>query len=555
MNDINFTIMNYKSRINALEKKVEAYRSSLKFEELRNFHTQCLKEKEVEINHLKKQIEQDSIFHKKTNREWREACDEVYKDCVEQLSQKDKEMEKKDSQLSKAYQELNALYEVETAQKIQIALLQEQLTKECEKNAKLVAQNNKNYENSGKPSSSNAFHGKIKNSREKTENKQGGQKGHQGYERKKYEPTNKIIINAPEEYLDTTKYKATGKIIKKQVVNISLMIQVDEYQTQEFRCLVNRHKVHAPFPEGVINEVNFGASVHALAFLLNNHYNVSIAKTKDFLCEATEGVFNISTGCINQLVKKFAKKTKKQQEAIFDQLVKAPVLYTDFTPVRLNGKLAQVLICATEDEMMFYAREKKGHKGIEGSPVEYTTNTMMHDHEKAFYSYGGGHQECLVHVLRYLKASIENEGHLSWNKRMYETIKKMIHYIKSGKRDEKEIQQLMKEYDNHLELAELNYKAHPPTQYHRDGYNLAKRLKAYRNNHLLFLMVDGIPYDNNTSERYARVIKRKLHQMTTFRSYKTLEDTCASFGMVESFRLQGGNLLEKVTNVFDIKNG
>lgn len=89
--------------------------------------------------------------------------------------------------------------------------------------------------------------------------------------------------------------------------------------------------MHALFPEGIVNEVNFDASVYALAFLLNNHYNVSIAKTKGFLYEASGGVFNISTGCINQLVKKFAKKTKKQQEAIFDQLVKAPVLYTDFT--------------------------------------------------------------------------------------------------------------------------------------------------------------------------------------------------------------------------------
>ena len=29
---------------------------------------------------------------------------------------------------------------------------------------------------------------------------------------------------------------------------------------------------------------------------------------------------------------------------------------------------------------------------------------LLQDHESTFYQYGSDHQECLVHVLRYLKA-------------------------------------------------------------------------------------------------------------------------------------------------------
>lgn len=68
--------------------------------------------------------------------------------------------------------------------------------------------------------------------------------------------------------------------------------------------------------------------------------------------------------------------------------------------------------------MMYYAREHKGYKKIENSPVAYTANTLIHDHEIVFYKYGGNHQACLAHVLRYLQGSIENESSLSWNKRM-----------------------------------------------------------------------------------------------------------------------------------------
>ncbi len=45
---------------------------------------------------------------------------------------------------------------------------------------------------------------------------------------------------------------------------------------------------------------------------------------------------------------------------------------------------------------VYFTRSKKGHKGVEG--------TVVQDHESTFYQYGSDHQECLVHVLRYLKA-------------------------------------------------------------------------------------------------------------------------------------------------------
>lgn len=42
----------------------------------------------------------------------------------------------------------------------------------------------------------------------------------------------------------------------------------------------------------------------------------------------------------------------------------------------------------------------------------------MDFHESCFYSYGSDHQECKVHIERYLKDSIENEKELTWNRQM-----------------------------------------------------------------------------------------------------------------------------------------
>ena len=74
-------------------------------------------------------------------------------------------------------------------------------------------------------------------------------------------------------------------------------------------------------------------------------------------------------------------------------------------------KNAYVFVCAAPDgKAMYFSRRKKGHEGVKGTPVEDYLGIPVHDHEKTFYNYGAEHQECLAHVLRYLKESIADEG-------------------------------------------------------------------------------------------------------------------------------------------------
>lgn len=58
---------------------------------------------------------------------------------------------------------------------------------------------------------------------------------------------------------------------------------------------------------------------------------------------------------------------------------------------------------------VYFTRSKKGHKGVEGTVVQDYEGILLQDHESTFYQYGSDHQECLVHVLRYLKARAKPE--------------------------------------------------------------------------------------------------------------------------------------------------
>src|SRR5699024_11531356 len=88
-----------------------------------------------------------------------------------------------------------------------------------------------------------------------------------------------------------------------------------------------------------------------------------------------------------------------------------------------------VFVCATPDgKALYFARDRKGHEGVKGTVTEDYQGILVHDHECTFYQYGTGHQECLAHVLRYLKDSIQNEQDRTWNSEMRTLIQEMIHY-------------------------------------------------------------------------------------------------------------------------------
>jgi hypothetical protein len=458
---------------------------------------------------LKKDLEKARQQITTIRRYSQEVHEDLEKENARDSAKKDREIEKLKEELAAekaAHAETKNKLRDELEEKYQVMT---ELEEEKEKNKKLKAQINRDYENSSIPSSLKMNRKKISNNREKTGKKPGGQPGYKGYG-KKLPPTKTVDIAPPDEYINNPDYKATEEPIKKQMVNIYLCVDVTEYSTPGFRNTKTGQRVHAEFPEGVVNDVNYGGSVKSFAFLLNNYCNVSIDKVRGFLSELTGGKLQISKGMISGLSKEFSQRTEVEQKKSFLDLLLSPVMNTDFTNSKLNGKNVQVAICATPETAMYFAREHKGHKGVEGTLLEDYQGIAVHDHDKTFYNYGADHQECLVHVLRYLKSSMENEPSLNWNKRMRE----LIHYRKNLNPDEfpeeNKVVGFEEEYLNILETAKDEYEYEPPSKYYREGFNLYKRLKEYMDNHLLFLHDIRVPTDNNLSERLARVIKRKL---------------------------------------------
>ncbi len=549
------TDLQYKVR--SLTARVEAFTTGEKYVSMRAEFDSRLAAKDSIIRELKAELSAGRRQYAAVRKSWSEVIDDMQKDHEKQLREKDREKQfwqeraltaerRLDEAKDNLREKIKELYQVKT-----------ELEDEKGKNRKLISQINRDHENSSISSSLKPNHRKIiPNSREKTGRKPGGQPGHEGHTRRKLEPTNTVNIPAPQEFVNNPQqYAPTGKTITKQIINLQLNVIVDEYRTPEFRDRKTGQRVHASFPSDVKNEVNYGGSVKSVIFLLNNHCCVSMDKISDLLKELTNGQLQVSKGMISGLGKEFAEKTQQEQAEIFADLLLCPVMNIDFTTARVDGHNLQVAACAAPGKTMYFAREHKGHEGVAGTPAEDYQQILVHDHDKTFYNYGGDHQECLAHVLRYLLDSMGNEPGLEWNRQMRELLQEAIRWRNSlnpdAVPDPKVAARFEERYREILNTAKTEYEYEPPGKYYRDGYNLYLRLEQYMHNHLLFLRNPLVPANNNLAERRIRVLKRKIRQVMTLRCFESLDYLCQSMSVIASLRDQGKNLFTSVAETFD----
>ena len=404
------------------------------------------------------------------------------------------------------------------------------------------------------PSSQCIGRKKITNNREKTGKKPGAQAGHAHHPRKSMEPDKVVEIETEEKFKNDPRYVPTGNIISKQVIGISIVPVVTEYRTAEFYDKKKGRNVHSAFPCGAADDVNYDESMKAFLFLLNSRCNVSLEKTAQFVRDITDGALSPSVGMINGLCREFSLKSKQEQDELFKALLDAPVMHVDGTAARVNGNNNNVVVCSNGIATMYFARENKGHAGIKDTPVETFGGILIHDHEACFYSYGTDHQECMVHIERYLKDSIENEKELTWNKQMLELIQEMIHENNTAPAEgiaEEKISEFEARYDSIVQTAAKEYEDTPPSDYYREGYNLYLRMVKYKHNHLLFLSNPHVEPDNNLCERKARILKGKINQAISLRSFEQLGYFCECLSVIDHFATDSkNNLYQSIKEIF-----
>ena len=239
---------------------------------------------ERRIRHLEQANKTDNRRHEEARAHWKIMDKRCFDLELENLDLKE--------QLAAALADIEVLrHRAETAE-AEVSMLNGT-------NKKLEKKLNTNFENSSLPSSALPFRKKVPNSRKRSGKKPGAQPGHKAHTASRLLPTREpVFLTSPESISTNPDFYPTGKKIIKQLIDIQVSVNVNDYIADEYRNRKTGTRVHAPFPAGIINDVNYGASVKALDFLLNDYYNVSIAKTRQCISDITKGAVNLSKGKI-----------------------------------------------------------------------------------------------------------------------------------------------------------------------------------------------------------------------------------------------------------------
>ena len=372
------TSLSYQLR--AARQELASFHSGEAYVKQRQKYKGIIRSQALTIKKLRQERDEFSLSCKKITRQWMEVLEDVQKeheketgklkqviaellDIIASLKNRNAEQEEKRKKALKDY------YETAT----ELAHAQGLIVK-------LTTQVNHNYENSSLPSSKCINRKKITNNREKTGRKPGAQPGHAHHPRKPMRPDRVVEIPTMETLEDPSRYVPTGNIVSRQVIGITV---VTEYRAQEFYDKKKGRNVHSAFPGQVRDDVNYDESIKAVLFLLNSRCNVSLEKTAQFVSDITDGALSPCVGMINGLCREFSSKSKKEQDALFRALLDTPVMNVDFTNASVGGESRQVLVLASPSTgaALYLGREKKGHEGIKGTPLEGYVGITVHDHE------------------------------------------------------------------------------------------------------------------------------------------------------------------------------
>lgn len=415
---------------------------------------------------------------------------------------------------------------------------------------RLKNNNNKNSSNSSKPSSTNGFKKVVTNNREKSNKKQGAQKGHEG----------KTLTNEEIETLINNGEIDEVIIIEenKNEVNKDLKPIIRYEYDVEIKRIVRKHVIYSDKPTNISNyPVIYGENIKIIECLLNQKY-MSLDGIQNFIYEATNNKILTSKGSLYMWNKEiYIKLLNTEYDYIKRQLLNSLVLNVDESPIKINGEQYYLHNISNGTHTLQYVTKHRSSKDIDefGFLKEYT-GIIVHDHYKMYYNYASDNAECNVHVLRYLNGVCEFTNH-TWAKKLKELLLEMKNvkerYQQDGKNEisNEEYDSFEKRYLEILEKAkEERKKDLSSNSYKKEEINLINRLVKYCRNHLLFLKKFFVPFSNNRAESDLRGIKIK-QKIGKFRSLEGAMIYAVIKSCLSTYKKNGINLYDALSKLLN----
>ena len=410
----------------------------------------------------------------------------------------------------------------------------------------------KNSNNSSIPPSVDLSR-KNKSLRTPSGKKPGGQPGHEG-------STLKMVENPDEVHKLMPEFcNHCGKILteiiphfenKRQVVEIPPISPIyKEYQVFSKKCSCG-HIQKSDYPDGVTNNIQYGASVEALLAYLSVYQYVPFKRLQEFLAHSFN--LHLSQGSIANKLAVLEKKASEFYQLIKEQIENSKQVGSDETGVKINGNKSWIWVWQNSLFTFISASEGRGKATIDKLfPNGFSKSIINSDRWLAqLNTEAKGHQLCTSHLLRNLNFLIESEKTI-WAEEMKTLLMKAIdtkrEYLELVKYNPIAIE--IENEMNKLLATPLDKSKVPKT------LNLQKALTKHREFIFPFLYHAEVPPDNNGSERAIRNVKVKQKISGQFKTgqsafcvLRSIIDTCIKnkIDVLEALNLIAKNPMPQV---------
>jgi transposase len=469
--------------------------------------------------------------------------------------------------------EIRAIYrQGEDVVILRIESLVQRLNTLEDKIAKLEGQISKNSNNSHKPPASDGFCKKVRiNLREKSDRKNGGQKGHPGHTLQLSDTPNEVkdhwVKNECDCGFNLNDIGAT-EFERRQIFNIpKIKPEVTEHRAWAKQC-PRCGKIHkAKFPNNITAPVQYGSSVKATATYLNHYQLIPLERTVEVFRHLFQ--LPISEGSLIRFTQQAYDGLEKTDEVIVENIRDAEVGHFDESGMYVNKKRGWLNVAATQLFTHYFFHDKRGKEAMDAVGIlPYFTGTAVHDGLKAYFLYLCKHGLCNVHHLRELKFQIEQckQGWAGDMKKHLLCIKLAVDTAKKeGKNclDKETIERFENKYNG---IIVQGYQENPKLQEPKipgkrgrraqsSALNLLDRLKKYYVEVLRFMHDFNVPFENNLAERDGRMVKLQQKISGCFRTKDGADRFCRIRSFISTIKKHNLDVFDALHNIFEVNDG
>lgn len=391
--------------------------------------------------------------------------------------------------------------------------------------------------NAGIPTSQTPINKKkiIPNTREKSNKKIGGQKGHKKHklERFKDEEVNEVVEH---------KMKKCPHCNSKKIVKLESAVEKDEYDFKiivikrrhkfnEYRCKECGDKFHEKIPNCLKEENQYGPQIQTLELTLMNQANVTMNKAKSITYGLTNGEINLSEGYVAKLQERASNGLKQFKKELREEILKQKLVHWDDTVIMINTKRGCLRFYGTENLALYYAHMHKDKAGLDEDNILKLLpkeTIVEHDHNKVNYNedYEFTNAECNRHLLGDLKKVTDNLKHewaLELSSLLCTTNKEREVRIEKGEKYFP--QEYLNEFNNKFDKIMIkSFEENQKDEKHYCSgkeHTLIMRILDYKEQYLLWVYNFEVPFTNNLSERGVRDAKSKMKASGQFWNEKS----------------------------------